>query len=144
LAGYLVQANAGLALALLLQFAKRGGVFLTLAAQAAFLDAEIVELALVGEKDLGFDEVLARRRIFICEELGKFQAAHCVDAHFERRDAEQTPFGVRQGLDEIAFVIAYRRARLHEFRYMGFVEDGVFRGKQDGAAGEPGFDGVNG
>ena len=48
-----------LLLARLLKLAECGGVAVALAAEAGFLNAEVVELALIGEEGPGFDEVLA-------------------------------------------------------------------------------------
>ena len=67
LTGCFVQPRLPLALAIVLKLAQCDGVFLALTAEAAFLNAEIVELALVGEEDLGFDQMLAYRFVFVGE-----------------------------------------------------------------------------
>jgi hypothetical protein len=66
------------------------------AQQTVFLNAEIVQLALIGQEHFRFDELLANHWFFIREQLGEFQAAERVDARFERWNAQQPPFGVRQ------------------------------------------------
>src|SRR6185437_11093108 len=59
LAGGFVQTSLGFAPALVLEFAQSSGVLLALAAQTAFLNAQIVQLALIGKEDFGFNEMLA-------------------------------------------------------------------------------------
>ena len=81
--------------ALFLQVARFGKVIDELVAEAAFLDAEIVELAVVREKGLGFDEGGANREVLFGGELGgKLDAAQGVDAGFECEDVQNLPFGV--------------------------------------------------
>jgi Transposase len=54
-----VKPGLGFPLAALLELAQCGRVFLAPTAQAAFLNADIVELPLIGQEDLGFDQMLA-------------------------------------------------------------------------------------
>ena len=98
-----IQALLLFAPAIFLAFAQRGSVLFALAAQASFLDAEVLELALICHVDFGVDEKLAGRLFFVREEIGKLQAAQSVDACLKRRNALQAPFRVGQRLDEVPF-----------------------------------------
>ena len=130
------------AAAIFLELAQGGGVLLALAAEAALLDRKIVELALVGEEDFGLDQVLAGVGLLGGELVCEFEAADGVDAEFEGRDAEQTPLGVGEGLDEIALLVAGGLMAREEGGDVSFVERGIVTGKQDSTAGETGFDGI--
>ncbi|MBV9300709.1 MAG: hypothetical protein JOY62_09370 [Acidobacteriaceae bacterium] len=77
---------------------------------------------------------------FVLELLGKREAADGVDAHFERRDAEQAPFGVGERLRESGFFIAGGFVLIEEALDVLLVSGVIVARQQDGAAGEPGFD----
>jgi hypothetical protein len=126
----------------LLESVKRGTVLLCLAAQAAFLNAEIGELALARQIDLRLDQYLARAFVVVGEQIGEFQSAEGKDAHFEGGDAGQAPMGVGEGLDQSQFLVADGLEAFAELGEMGLIERGIFGGQQDGAAGEPGFEGI--
>jgi hypothetical protein len=126
---------SGLLLAVVLYLEKSGDVLFALAAQTVFLEVEIVELALVDQQRLGINEVGADGLVFVCKKLGEFEAAESIDARFERRDAEETPLGVGERLNEGLLLIANGFVLLHESGYVLFVKSGVFGGQQDGAAG---------
>ena len=93
-AGGFVEPGLGFPLAALLELAQCGRVFLAPTARAAFLNADIVELPLIGQEDLGFDQMLAYGFVLVGEEFGEFDAAERVDAHLERRNALETPLGI--------------------------------------------------
>ena len=135
LAGRFVQTSLSFALAYLLKLPERSGVLFALAAQTGFLNAEIVQLALISEEDLGFDKVAANVIRFGGEQFGEFEAAKRVDSHFERRNAQQSPFGIGKRLDEVAFVIGSGLKALDEFGDMRLIERGIIAGEQDGPAG---------
>ena len=88
--------------------------------------------------------MLADGFVFVSEGTGEFEAADGVDAHFERGNAEETPFGVGERLDEFALVVADGRVVFDELSNVSFIEDGIVAGEQNGPAGEPGLDGVQG
>src|SRR5579884_1090664 len=122
-----------------LDFFESSRVFFALAAQPVFLDAQIIELALVGEEDFGFDELFADGLFFVGEQVGQFQATEGVDAGFARRNALEAPFGVSQRLDQMKFGFACRLVMVAEAGEVGFVENGVFGREQDGAARQSRF-----
>ena len=126
----------------LLQSLEGRSVLVGLAAQAALLNAEIVELALVSQKGLGLDQYLARAFVVAGEQIGEFHPSEGKDAHFEGGDAGQAPFGIGEGLDQSQFLVANGLVALAESGEMGLIERGIFGGQQDGAAGEPGFEGI--
>ena len=77
--------------------------------EAALLEGEVAEVPAIGHEDFGVDEGLAIGGIFFFgEKIGEFAAADGEDAGFERRNAEQTPFGVGNGLGESFFVVGGR------------------------------------
>jgi hypothetical protein len=100
--------------AFFLEFAEGGGVTIALAAEAGFLDAEVVELALVGEEDFSFDEVLADVRLFQRKGVGEFEVADGVDAEFERGYSQETPFGIGERLDQALFFVSDRLVLLED------------------------------
>ena len=127
-----------------LQFAQGGGIFFALAAQAAFLEAEIREIAARGAKDVRFDQGWADRLVLVREHASAFETAEGVDAGFERGNAQQTPFGVGERLDERALGIGGGRPLGLDAGDVGGVGGGVLGWQQDGAAGETGFQSVQG
>ena len=106
---------AGLAFAVVLELLESGGILLPLAAETVFLNPEIVELALIGNKDFGIEQMGAGGFFFVGKEVGKFEPAEGVDTHFERGDAQQTPLGIGQRLDEGLLFVAFGRVLLEEF-----------------------------
>lgn len=123
-----------------LQLKQTLAILFFLTAKARFLDAEIVELALVDEEDFGVDQVAADLRIrLLGEAVFEFEATDGVDAGFEGRDAMETPGGVCNGLDELGFFAADRFVLGDEAGDKVRVATGVFVGQQDGATGEAGF-----
>jgi len=130
---------------LFLQVADFGEVVDELVAQSAFLNAEVVQLTVVREERLGFDQRGTDGGILFGGELGgEFYAAEGVDAGFERGDAQQAPFGVGDGLYEGAFVVGGGLVRGDETIHVGLIGGEVIRRQQDGAASETGFEGVQG
>ncbi len=144
LTGGLVETRLRLAFPGFLELLERGGVLFALATQAVLLNAQIVELALVGEEDFRFDELFADGFFFVGEEFGEFQTADGVNSGFERRNALEAPFGVRQRLHEILFGFARGLIAFVEAGDVGFVERGVFSREQDRATRQTRFEGVPG
>ena len=97
---------SGLLLAVVLYFEKSGDVFFALAAQTVFLKIEIVELALVDQQCLGIDEVRANGLVFVCKSSANSSWPTSIDAHFERRDAQETPLRIGERLNESLLLIA--------------------------------------
>jgi hypothetical protein len=50
---------------------------------------------------------------------------------------------VSEGLDQSQFLVAHRLVEITETGEMGLIERGIFGRQQDGAAGEPGFEGID-
>jgi len=142
--GGLVQAGLGFLEPGLLESLEDGQVLFGLTPQPALLNAEIVDLALVGQKGLGLDQDLARAFLVFGEQLGEFHPAEGKDGQLEGGNAGDAPVGVSEGLDESELFIAHRLVAVAELGEMGLIERGIFGGQQDGAAGEPGFEGVEG
>jgi hypothetical protein len=117
-----------------LHFTEGFGVFLALMAETAFLDAQVIELALIDEERFGVDQGVTDGLGFIGEEFGEFEAGEGVDPHFKGGNAQETPFGVGQGLDEILFGVAAGGVALEEGSDMRLVSGGVVARQQDGAA----------
>ena len=69
--------------ALLLHLFERAEIAFALTREAALLNAEIAELALIGDVDLRVDERLAQELVLIREFLGKLDVADCEDAHLK-------------------------------------------------------------
>ncbi len=113
-------------LARVLKLTERGEIFFAIAAEPVFLDAEVIELPLIDKQDFGLDEMLADFRLVLIEFCSEIEPAERVDAHFERGDAEQTPFGVGERLDEAALFIARGLMRREEARDMSLVGGGIF------------------
>ncbi len=72
-----------------LEFGDLGGILFGLAARAGLLDAQVVELLLVGEEGFRFNEDSGLGGGEVPEFLGKLKPAESVDARFERRNARQ-------------------------------------------------------
>jgi hypothetical protein len=89
-----------------LQLLEFGDIGFTLTAETAFLQGEVAEIFAIGEEGFGVDEVLAVEDIgFVGKLVGQFAAADGVDAGFQGSDAEQPPFGVRNGFHESLFFV---------------------------------------
>ena len=129
--------------ALLLQFFELGAVVLALATETGFLERDVAEIFSVGEEDLPFDQRGADGQVGLFGKFfGEFAAADGVDRRFESRDAEEAPLGFGDGVDERFFGVV-RRLELREETGDVVVEGlTIVGGEEDGAAGEPGFDGV--
>jgi hypothetical protein len=108
---------------LVLQGFELGNVGIALTAETGLLESEIVEVFAKREEDLGFD----------------YGGADGVDAGFERRNAEQAPFGIGDGLYEGLLGIGRRLVVEEEALDVLGVYSDVVGWQQDGAAGEPGF-----
>ena len=121
-----------------------GSILFALAAEAPELKLQVPQLLFVGEEGVDFDEVRLQRGIFGAELIGKLGAAQSVDAHFECEYAIETPGVVGEQLDESAFASAHGPEFFEEIGDVVFVGGGIVGGEQDGAAGECGFDGVEG
>ena len=123
-----------------LEFGEVGGAHV---AEAAFLEGEVVEFFAIGAEDLEPDERVARFGIsFVGVEVCEFALAEEVDAGFERGDAEDAPFGIEDGLDELLFLLGGGGVLVEEAVAVLFIERGVFGSEENGAASESGFDGV--
>ena len=112
--GGLVQTGPGCEQPRLLESLQGGKVLLGLAAQAALLNAEIGELALVGQKGLDLNQLLANTLLLVGEQFSEFQPAEGKDAHLEGQNASQTPVGIGEGLHESQFLVADRLVALAE------------------------------
>ncbi len=76
-------------------------------------------------------------------EIGsELEAAQRVDAGFERRDAEQTPLGIGDGLKERALGIGKWFTLCYETRDMGLVGFDVIAWQQEGAASQSCFESI--
>jgi hypothetical protein len=128
--------------ALGLKLLEIGGVLYQLPAEAGFLDAQVVQLAMIGEIGVGFDERRTECGILIIEDVGKFDAAKGVDPGFERGDAEQAPGGIGEGLGERGFGVSGGLPFGEEGCDVVFVGGGIVGGKQHGAAGESRFNSI--
>ncbi|MCU1294806.1 MAG: hypothetical protein JWP08_3656 [Bryobacterales bacterium] len=124
----------------LLELFQLGGVLLALAAKTRFLDAEIIELPLIGEIGLRLDERGGFPRVAILKGIGELDSAESVNTHFERGDSCQTPLSIGERLDQFGFAVAYRAQFGEATLEVEFIRGGFFRGQEHGAAGEPGFE----
>ena len=82
LARSFIETGFGFALAVVLQLAQGGGLLLALA-EGRFLNAEITELALIDDENLGLDELAADREVFVGEEFSEFNATNGINTKFE-------------------------------------------------------------
>ncbi|MGH9582376.1 MAG: hypothetical protein ACRD4O_05525 [Bryobacteraceae bacterium] len=71
---------------------------------------------------------------------GEFEAAGRVDAHFEGGDAEQTPLGIGERLDEIVLGVAAGFVVVEGALNVLPISIGIVTGQQNGAASETCFD----
>ncbi len=131
-------------MALGLQVFELGLILLAMLAETAFLNAEIRELPLISDKNLRIDERGLNGRVGAFELIGELDATEGVDAHFERGDAKQTPFGIGERLDERVFGVGAGLLFGEEAPDVLFVRSSIITRQQNGAASESGFDGVEG
>jgi hypothetical protein len=97
--------------------------------EAALLEGDVGEVFLVGEIDFGDEGAFALDGIFdVGDERGDLGAAGGIDAGFERGDLTETPFGVGNGLDEVAFVVIGGGVLGEEAVEVFLVDGGVFGG----------------
>ncbi len=95
--------------ALVLNCLELFGIGLVLAAKTALLESEISEVAAVDDEDVADEKRFAVDGIgFIGDGVSEFTAAEGVEAGFERGDAEETPFGIGDELDEGVFLVGGR------------------------------------
>ncbi len=131
-----------LLLALALESGEVGVDLDQLAMEARFLDAQVVELLVIGEVGVGLDEAGAEFFGLVIEPMGELDAREGIDAVLETGDAGEAPFGVGEGLDQRGFLFANRVEGLDAVQKFGLVEFGVVAGQQDGVAGEAGLQGI--
>ena len=62
---------------------------------------------------------------FVGELISKFATAKGVEAFFERRDAEETPLGVGDGLDKGGFVVVLGSVFFEDAGDVGLVDSDV-------------------
>jgi hypothetical protein len=121
------------------------GIGLVLAAKAALLECEITEVAAVNDEDVADEKRFAIDRIgFIGDGVSEFTATEGVEAGFERGDAQETPFGIGNELDEGVFLIGGGGETGEMAGDMFAVGLGVVGGEKDGAASEAGFHSIEG
>ncbi len=94
--------------------------------------------------DVEVDELDALGMWQVRVHFGGFVAAAGVDGAFESGDASETPLGVGEGLDELGFAGRGGLVFGGVGGQMLAVGVGVVGGEKDGAAGESGFNGVQG
>jgi hypothetical protein len=132
-------------LALLLQAAERGGFFLAAADEPGLLKLQVTELLFVNEMSVQLDEAAADAgMLLVFEQAGELDATFGVDGHFERGNAAQAPGDIGEGLDQLALFEAGGLQFVFVGGDVALVFGGVVTGEQDGGAGEPGFDGIQG
>jgi len=130
---------------ILLQAAERGGFLFAAAHQAGFLKLQIAQLFFVDEMSVQFDQAAANGGVLlILKHIGELDAALGIDGHFEGGNAAQAPGDIGERLDEFGF---FERDGL-EFLFVGgdvaLVFGSIVGRKQNGGAGETGFDSVQG
>jgi len=131
--------------AVVLNLGELRGVLFELAAEAVLLETEIAEITFVDAEDLRFDHSGASSGVrFGGEFAGEFVAADGIETRFESGDAEETPFGVGNGLDEVLFFVGFGLELAVDLGDEFFVSSYVVGWQDDGAAGEPGFQSIVG
>jgi hypothetical protein len=127
-----------------LESAQFGGFFVAASGKARFLQVQVTDLLFVGDEGVRVDQVRTGGGLVLFEQLSEFEAAFGEQSHFENRDAAETPIGIGDRLHEIGFLVADGRELFRIRREVALVFGGIVTGEQDGAAGERGFDGVQG
>ncbi len=113
----------------MLELAEFGGGLLELAAEAAFLQGEVAQVLLISAEDLGFEHTGAELGVgFVSKFGGEFGAAEGVKAGFEGGNAEETPFGIGDCLDEVFFVVVGGGEFLVDERNEGLIGGDVVGG----------------
>ena len=115
-------------LALRLEGAEFGDIFVAHAAKAGFLEAQVFELAFILEVSLEFEFERG-------ELVGEFGVADGVDAGFEGWNAEEAPLGANDGLYEVFFEGAHGLVVFDEDCGEFLVGFDVVVGEKDGQAG---------
>ena len=128
--------------AVLLSGAELGPIVFAMTAEACFLELKVAQLFFVGEEGFEFDEPGASGGVFMGESFSKLGETAGVDGHFEGGNAHQPPFGVGNGLHEERLADTDRIEFLDVFGQVLPIRGGIFVWKQDRAAGETCFDGV--
>ena len=85
-------------------------ILFELIAEAAFLQGEVPQIFLISAEDVGFEHGGAELGVGLClpTSAASSNAAEGVEAGFEGGDAEETPFGINDRLDEVFFVSWWR------------------------------------
>ena len=104
---------------------------------------QIAELLFVKEVRFEFDQARLGFGGFGDEFLGELGAAASVEGEFESGDAAETPVGIGDRLNELGFADADGLEFADATLDVLFVGGGIVGGKQDGAASEGGFQGVD-
>ncbi len=130
--------------ALGLELTELGGIFFATAMEARFLEVQIAELLFVGEEDLELDESGADGGVLVIELLSELGTALGVNGHFQSGDAAETPGGIGDGLNQVAFALAAGTELLFVIANVLLIGRGIVTVKEDGAAGEACFDCVEG
>ena len=126
-------AGAGEAFTVVLQDLKLCLVFFELFVKTALLQSQIVEIFAVSAEDERFDHGRAGWRVgFEYAFASQFDAAERVYASFESRDAEETPFGVGDGLDEEFFFVVFGLELLFDESDEVLVGGNIVRWQEDG------------
>ena len=107
-AGGLGEPGLFLLLALALEGGEVGVDLDQLAMEARFLDAQVVELLVIGEVGVGLDEAGAKLLGLVIELIGELDAGERIDAVLETGNAGESPLGVGEGLDQRGFLFANR------------------------------------
>ena len=111
-------------------------IFGVVAAQAAFLDAQIVELARVLLHGVEVDDLIANGGIVVFVQFGVAHAAYGEDGRFEIGDAVDAPLRVGEHLRELELAFGSRLQIAAEALDVRGIGVGVFAGEQDLASGE--------
>ncbi|HEY6988400.1 MAG TPA: hypothetical protein VH369_08450 [Bryobacteraceae bacterium] len=128
---------------ILLQTVERGGFLFTAAHQAGFLKLQIAQLFFVDQMGVQLDQAAANGGVvLILKHIGELDSALGIDSHFEGGDAAQAPGDIGERLDEFGFFETNGLPFLFVGGDVALVFGSVVGGKQDGGAGEAGFDGI--
>jgi hypothetical protein len=111
-------------------------ILIAAALQTRFVDVVIAELLFVGHVGLQQDHVVTNILRVVGEGFFELGMTVGVEGEFECLDAAQTPVGIDNGLNQLAFGLANGSEIVLKRREEGSVFFDIFAGKQDGAAGE--------